>query len=307
MSTTETSVADAPTEELITSHLLSNDESDDQVHYLESNHFTTAPNDTNNHTTSSSSPYAHLYPQQQHPQWDPISKNSHSTSIRAPPLDELDFESQIKHKEPPPQYEIEHSVNTQPQYPQPVVSGTTFDGKPVQSNLFLDPKQHQQQQLQPASPRITTTTTTTAVATPTTTTTTATTTPTTTPQQPQLTSQQQQQQQQSEVAFPILKPKPIPGLREYQAKHHQQQHQEAARLHQMSNPQAQQQYQQLTPQQQQQQQQQPDGYRPRGQLNQKALCGTCREPYALPAGSSTWRCKKCGEFQNVGPRDCVIM
>eukprot|EP01006_Ploeotia_vitrea_P036926 TRINITY_DN66072_c6_g8_i1.p1 TRINITY_DN66072_c6_g8~~TRINITY_DN66072_c6_g8_i1.p1 ORF type:complete len:159 (-),score=59.25 TRINITY_DN66072_c6_g8_i1:336-812(-) len=64
------------------------------------------------------------------------------------------------------------------------------------------------------------------------------------------------------------------------------------------------QYQQ--PPQQQQQQQYHGGYNPTagGQF----ACTQCQQPYNLPPGSTSWRCKNCGNFNSTtGDQCCVIL
>jgi LSD1 subclass zinc finger protein len=39
----------------------------------------------------------------------------------------------------------------------------------------------------------------------------------------------------------------------------------------------------------------------------QVVCGKCGEPYPLPEGAASFRCKRCGHFNNFRDDCCVIL
>jgi len=156
---------------------------------------------------------------------------------------------------------------------------------------------------------------------PTTTKTTTATTTTTTPAKiPTPQPQRDEIIKPVEITYPLLKPKPIPGLFEYQQAQNLKNLKNDANFFPLSSAQPPptninnstqhsdyQNMDQIERELELERQARPKGYKPAEQPSNVMECGNCKAPYALPQGSTTWRCKGCGKFQNVGSDECSLM
>eukprot|EP01083_Nonionella_stella_P067567 178783_1 len=53
--------------------------------------------------------------------------------------------------------------------------------------------------------------------------------------------------------------------------------------------------------------QQPTNVTPQYQQRPRNACMRCGELYPLPNGATSWRCRKCGNFNDLAPTCCIIL
>eukprot|EP00483_Globobulimina_turgida_P013605 UN13631 len=53
--------------------------------------------------------------------------------------------------------------------------------------------------------------------------------------------------------------------------------------------------------------QQPTNVVPQYQQRPRNACMKCGELYPLPNGATSWRCRKCGNFNDLAPTCCIVL